>query len=262
MVQLRDPSLKIIARNDLLLKHIQDIKLNHPFWAYRRVWAYLTYHLHIPVNRKRVYRVMQVNHLLIKDRRLLRAKRQNYPSKPKSYRPNHIWGTDMTKVKLPHIGWAYIVLVLDLNSKKVVGHSISLRSKTQDWLDALYMACNQQLPLGVRAYPTISLVSDNGCQPTSARYIRACASLGIEQIFTSFNNPKGNADTERMMRTMKEELVWSNEFDSFEQLKLALDLWIKDYNENYLHSALGYMPPNVFEQRWLEKQSNTPLIAA
>ena len=75
MVQLRDPSLKIIARNDVLLKHIRDIKFNHPFWGYRRVWAYLTYHLHIPIDRKRVYRVMQVNHLLIKDRILLRAKR-------------------------------------------------------------------------------------------------------------------------------------------------------------------------------------------
>ena len=113
MVQLRDPSLKIIARNDILLKHIQDIKLNHPFWGYRRVWAYLTYHLHIPVNRKRVYRVMQVNHLLIKDRRLLRAKRQNHPSKPQYNQLNHIWGIDITKVQLSHMDWAYIVLVLD-----------------------------------------------------------------------------------------------------------------------------------------------------
>ena len=60
--------------------------------------------------------------------------------------------------------------------------------------------------------------------------MKECASLGIKQIFTSFNNPKGNADTERMMRTMKEELIWSNEFESFEQLSLALEAWVKDYN--------------------------------
>ena len=48
----------------------------------------------------------------------------------------------MTNVKLPHIGWAYIVLALDWHSKKIVGHSIALRSKTQDWLDALNSACN------------------------------------------------------------------------------------------------------------------------
>ena len=262
MVKLRRPSLKVIARNDALLTHIKTIKLNHPFWGYRRVWAYLNYHLKCQVNKKRVYRVMQVNHLLVKERRLLRAKRQNYPSKPKAFKPNQIWGTDMTKVKLPHVGWAYIVLVLDWHSKKILGHSIALRSKTQDWLEALYQACNQQFPRGVREYSGVSLVSDNGCQPTSERYMRECASLGIKQIFTSFNNPKGNADTERMMRTMKEELIWTREFKSFEQLSLALEAWIKDYNANYLHSTLGYLPPNVFEKRWLEQQPNSPLIAA
>ena len=168
----------------------------------------------------------------------------------------------MTKVKLPHVGWAYIVLVLDWDSKKIVGHSMALRSKTQDWLDALHVACDQQFPRGVREYPPLSLVSDNGCQPTSERYMKECEILGIKQIFTSFNNPKGNADTERMMRTMKEELIWSNEFESFDQLKRALDNWVNDYNANYLHSALGYLPPNVFEKRYLDQQLNSPLMAA
>ena len=92
--------------------------------------------------------------------------------------------------------------------------------------------------------------------------MRECASLGINQIFTSFNNPKGNADTERMMRTMKEELIWTREFESFEQLSLALDAWVQHYNANYLHSTLGYVPPSGFEQRWLDQQLNSPLMAA
>ena len=105
-------------------------------------------------------------------------------------------------------------------------------------------------------------MSDNGCQPTSERYMKECANLGINQIFTSFNNPKGNADTERMMRTMKEELIWTREFESFEQLSLALDAWVQDYNANYLHSTLSYVSPSVFEQRWLDQQLNSPLVAA
>lgn len=190
---------------------MKTIRLNHPFWGYRRIWAYLNDHLHIHVNTKRVDRVMQVNHLLVKERRPLRAKRQNYPSKPRANKPNQIWGTDMTKVKLPHIGWAYIVIVLDWHSKKVVGHSIALRSKTDDWLEALDHACQAQFPQGIRSHNPVSLVSDNGCQPTSRRYMQACSNLGIKQILTSFCNPKGNADTERMIQTMKEELVWSHE---------------------------------------------------
>jgi putative transposase len=41
--------------------------------------------------------------------------------------------------------------------------------------------------------------------------MKTCATLGITQAFTSYNNPKGNADTERLMRTLKEELLWLRE---------------------------------------------------
>lgn len=69
------------------------------------------------------------------------------------------------------------------------------------------------------------------------------------QIFTSYNNPKGNADTERMIRTAKEELFWLHEWESHEQLKWRA-AWVEDYNNNYLHSALGYKTPNeVHEQQ-------------
>lgn len=205
---------------------------------------------------------MRQHDLLVKETRQIKAKRVNYPSKPRADKPNQIWGTDMTKVKLPHVGWAYIVIVLDWHSKKIVGYSIALRSKTDDWLEALDNACQAQFPQGIRSHNQVSLVSDNGCQPTSLRYMQACSNLGIEQIFTSFCNPKGNADTERMIRTMKEELVWSNEWMSYEQLKHALNHWIEEYNSAYLHSAIGYMPPNEFEKLALHHKPSTPLIAA
>jgi len=46
--------------------------------------------------------------------------------------------------------------------------------------------------------------------------MREMALLGIKQIFTSYDNPKGNAETERVIRTIKEELIWLNEFESLE----------------------------------------------
>jgi transposase InsO family protein len=52
-------------------------------------------------------------------------------------------------------------------------------------------------------------------------------------------NPKGNADTERFLRTLKEELVWLRPAAFFE----AIDRWLADYNASYLHSALGYRAP-------------------
>ncbi len=74
--------------------------------------------------------------------------------------------------------------------------------------------------------------------------------MGIHQAFTSYNNPKGNADTERMMRTLKEELIWLREWRDPHELLKALDDWIETYNETWLHSALGYRTPNRVEETY------------
>ena len=94
-------------------------------------------------------------------------------------------------------------------------------------------------------------MGDNGCQPTALAFMRACAAMGIRQAFTSYSNPKGNADTERFLRTLKEELVWLHEWTSPAVFLAALDRWIVDYNVGYLHSALGYRSPEAFEAEHL-----------
>ena len=132
---------------------------------------------------------------------------------------------------------------------------ISLRqaaSKSSDWIAALNEAVNLQFPNGIRESIIIpELVRDHGCQPTSTAFFMACSELGIQQIFASYSNPKGNADTERIIRTLKEDLVWPREFDSVADFEKALNIWPKEYNEDYPHSSLGYMTPYEYE-RWFQ----------
>jgi transposase InsO family protein len=70
------------------------------------------------------------------------------------------------------------------------------------------MAVNNQFSNGIKTHSQLSLVSDNGSQPSSERFMKDCSILGIKQIFASYDNPKGNADTERVIRTIKEDLIW------------------------------------------------------
>ena len=65
--------------------------------------------------------------------------------------------------------------------------------------------------------------------PTSAGFMKACAVMGIRQSFTIYNNPKVNADTERFMRTLKEELVWLREWKSPSIFFEALNTWLEEY---------------------------------
>jgi putative transposase len=192
---------------------------------------------------------------LMASQTLHRAKRTPQRSKPKAERPRQYWGIDMTKFMIPALGWIYLVIVLDWYTKKVVGWDLSLRSRSGEWKQALEMGIQREFPQGVKERG-LKLISDNGSQPTSVSFMRDIGTLGIEQIFTSYDNPKGNAETERMMRTIKEEFLWLHEFSSLEEAKRAIHHWIEvDYNELYVHSALGYLSPEEFEHLYLSQFS-------
>ena len=241
--------------NQPVLEQIQSLKAQHPFWGYRRIWAYLRYREGLDINKKRIYRLMKENNLLVGKNTRLKACRTPLKAKPRANRPNHIWGIDMTKVMVGCWGWLYLHIVLDWYTKKIVGYNLSLRSKTKDWLDAVDMALQQQFPGGIRDSNngTLFMVSDNGSQPTSVGFMAACNVLQIKQIFASYNNPKGNADTERVIRTIKEDLIWPNDFQTPFELQAALDGWITDYNTDYPHSSLGYKTPCEFDEMHLAK---------
>ena len=202
----RKRSEKRQKEDNIIAGKIAELKGNHPFWGYRRIWAWLRRREGLTVNDKRIYRIMKERSLLCPRKMGRKIADREPKEKPRATRINQYWGTDMTKIYIDAIGWVYIVIVLDWFSKKVVGIDINIRSRSGEWLAALDRAVNQRFPNGVKGLG-LRLISDNGCQPTSIAYQDYCGHTGIEQIYTSYNNPRGNGDTERFMRTMKEELL-------------------------------------------------------
>lgn len=134
------------------------------------------------VNRKRIYRLMKKNNLLVSKKSRNRTKRTRFRPKPRTSHPNQIWDMDMTKINIGAWGWYYLVIILDWYTKKIVGYKLSLQSKSKDWQEALQQAVNHCFPKGIkdRRKSTLYLVSDNGCQPTSLSYMKACSHLGIK----------------------------------------------------------------------------------
>jgi putative transposase len=161
----------------------------------------------VAVNKKRVLRLMREHYLLVQPNPRLKAVRTPMANKPRPSKPDEWWGIGMTKMLGEGFGWVCIVLVLDWNTKKIVGYYARARCTTQHWLAALDVAVNRQFPSSISAQGS-SLMSDSGCQPTSIAFMGACATLAIHQAFNSYHNPKGNADTERVLCTLKEECLW------------------------------------------------------
>ena len=160
-------------------------------------------------------------------------------------------------------GWAYLVVVNDWFTKKIVGTFVGERSRAREWLEALNQAVCRQYPEGIKQAPEmeLNLMSDNGSQPTSQKFIKEIAELGIKQAFTAYNNPKGNADTERLIRTLKEELIWLREWKTVEEVSSAIGKYAEHFNEQYLHSALNYKTPNEFEKQWFRENKQKTLLA-
>lgn len=250
----RQRSQSVIARDQMLLAQIKKLKTDHPLWGYRRIWSYLKFRQGISVNKKRVYRIMKEHAFLVTKNMRLKAKRSPIRPKPHAERPNHFWGIDMTKIRMATWGWLYLVVVLDWYTKEIVGFSLGLQSKTDDWLVALNRAVNSRFPQGIKESlkDQLFLISDNGCQPTSQRFMQNCSILGLKQIFTTWSNPKGNSDTERVMRTIKEDLVWPYEWDNPFEFEIALNKWIDDYNNDFPHQSLNNMTPNQFFKKQCE----------
>jgi transposase InsO family protein len=249
----RKESETVKERNSPVVARIKEIKAAHPFWGYRRIWAHLKYVDGLAVNRKRVFRLMQKHELVVKPGIRLKAVRTPQRSKPRPSRPRQWWGIDMTKVMVEGFGWMYIVVVLDWYTKKIVGYYAGIQCRSCHWLEALDDAVNREFPDGVMG-SGLSLMSDNGSQPTSVAFMKACREMNINQAFTSYGNPKGNADTERIFRTIKEELLWLREWHSPFELTEALSQWIADYNRSYLHSSLGYKSPTKFDEEYCNAQ--------
>ena len=58
------------------------------------------------------------------------------------------------------------------------------------------------------------------------------------------------AETERFIRTLKEEVIWPLEFDNLEEARTCIGEWIRYYNSEYVHSSLGYISPLEYEEAY------------
>ncbi|MDE2010359.1 MAG: IS3 family transposase [Candidatus Omnitrophica bacterium] len=107
-------------RDQELLDLIKPIKDDHPLWGYRRIWAYLKYRQGLCFGINRIYRVMKEQNLIVTKNQRLLARRGPMRSKPRSHKPNHFWGIDMTKIKIAPWGWLYLCIVLDWCTKEII----------------------------------------------------------------------------------------------------------------------------------------------
>lgn len=158
--------------------------------------------------------------------------------------PNEAWVSDITYVPTRE-GWLYLVCVLDLYSRKVVGWSMSERMTSQLVISALGMALQQRCP---RAEELLHH-SDRGSQYASSAFQRVLREHGITCSMSGRGNCYDNAAMESFFATLKKELIHQEDYVTRAQARQSIFEYIEAfYNRERLHSALGYQSPIAFEE--------------
>lgn len=228
---------------------IREIKVRKPTWGIRRVRAWVRKSLGIPVGRKRTARLLREERLLCP-----RIKKRQYRRlQPRSLvrRPNQVWAMDMTQFMLSGGQKLFLVVVLDIFLRRIVGWHLSHRCRAQEWLAALDRALLAELPTGSRARE-LTLRLDNGCQPTSNRFQDTLKTCGVNPEWIGYNSPKQNAHVERVIGTLKADWLWLEECDTFTEAHALVTRAIREYNEEHPHSSLAFLSPDEYRQTYYE----------
>src|SRR6202790_4351199 len=204
------------------------------------------------INRKRVVRIMQEDHLLaIQPKSFVVTTDSdhelevylNIASRMKLTGINQLWVSDITYIRLK-TEFVYLAVMLDAYSRKVVGWALERTLATRLPLAALEQAIAERQPP-----PGLVHHSDRGVQYSSGDYVRM---LRKHQLIPSMSrpaNPYDNASCESFIKTLKREEIYANPYQDLEHLRANVEEFIERYyNRCRLHSALGYQSPEEFEQ--------------
>jgi putative transposase len=202
------------------------------------------------VSRKRIIRLMKKGGLIGRARRKFRCTTDSNHSDPVAPNllgqvfdagsPNQRWVGDTTELVTSN-GKLYLAVILDLYSRFVVGWALSAMNNRFLTIKALEMALRRRCPEAGLLHHT-----DQGCTYTSKDYQQILAEHGIVCSMSRRGNCYDNAAMESWFSTLKTEL--KDRFESAIEAKTQIFDFIEVfYNQQRMHSSIGYVSPAEFE---------------
>jgi putative transposase len=234
---------------DIRIKRLLDeVYMIDPCLGSRRLVTVLSRDHDIKTDRKRITRLrreMGQETIWCKPRTSIPDDgHRKYPYLLRNFaieRPDQVWCADITYVPMPR-GHAYLCAVMDWNSRKVLGWSLSNTMGTDLCLEALEMA------LGSTGKRPEIFNTDQGCQFTSAEWTGRLTDLGVKISMDGKGRWMDNVFIERLWRSVKYERIYLFEHSTLPSLHENLEEWFDRYNNWRPHEKLGNLTPAVIYQ--------------
>lgn len=232
---------RLPSAEEVATKHrIDEIYTDCPFYGSRRIAAQLRREGRM-INRKAVQRHMREMGIagVCPGPNLSRRNQAHavYPyllRNVTSSHPDHIWGIDITYVRLQK-SWMYLVAVLDWYSRYVISWQLDDSLEMDFVLTAVDAALAHSRPLIWN--------SDQGSHFTSPQYIQRLRDAEVQISMDGKGRALDNVFTERLWRSVKYEEVYLHEYISPKQAYQGLDRYFDLYNHRRPHHSLGYLTP-------------------
>jgi putative transposase len=233
---------------------IQTIAGAHPTYGYRRITVELQRRGQT-VNHKRVSRLMRELGILGKrPRKRKRTTNSNhsfprYPNRMMGLtieQPDHAWVGDITYIRLGQ-EFVYLAVLMDVFTRSIRGWHLARSMDQSLTITALKKAL-------AKGRPTLHH-SDQGVQYAAQEYVALLQANQVEISMAEVGQAWQNGYAERLMRTIKEEEVDLSEYRNFTEAYQQIEQFLEDvYTKKRIHSSLGYLTPDEYEQKWNDQQ--------
>lgn len=157
--------------------------------------------------------------------------------------PNEVWAGDITQVNVGGV-WLYLAIVMDLHARRIVGFHTSTSPEA-----GLVTTAMKDAAKGRRCLEGLTFHSDQGSVYGSQRFRDQLHVLGVQQSMSRRGNCWDNAPVESFFATLKKELIHEHAWTSLDDLRNAIADYMSFYNNERIHSSLGYLTPNEYQMQ-------------
>ncbi len=221
-------------------------------YGYIKVSRYLKDQGYI-INKKRVYRIMKENRLLLNMR--IRSSRKREFVKEIRMRAERPYEKLQMDIKYVYVRGerrnVYLLSLMDIFSRKVLGYRVSGSMRKEAVIGLM-----DEVIL-MTAFPKeVTIRTDNGSQFIAHKLRDYLKGVEIAQEFIHVSSPRENAYIESLHSILEEEIIKKFEFDRLDHLRDILEKYFRFYNEERIHSGIGFRSPERFLREYQDGKEN------